>query len=369
MKKGISSFQKQRFLNCDSVTQDCKKSLADVLLNADTSGRKSTTKNLANMLTAMNSTNSKLDASISVAMSGTSEGIKYKSAYLNMVNVNKKGNVLAGREKPIVENNKQARVLDLKNKKIFNNNKENKVPNVAQKPNPKEKLSDKQVSTKLQAQKKVIETKTKPLGVNSRKQESALPPDSSLFECDETLNPFTNSDYSNTNTTIYVNPLTLYCEEYLDRPSAVPHNDISCTDQEQLKMISKKLTFEPKSELVKEPMKSLSVEEELEIWKQTKKSNDVSEDVYEKMLTNESCYHSDPYYFDTKQNNLNWLMRAILIDWMIEVAEEFSMKRVTLYSAVNYIDRYLSVTTNIQKGQLQLIGATALFIAFKMEVN
>jgi cyclin A len=36
-------------------------------------------------------------------------------------------------------------------------------------------------------------------------------------------------------------------------------------------------------------------------------------------------------------------MRAILINWMGEVAEHFFMKRITLHLAVAYLDRYLFV--------------------------
>jgi len=34
-------------------------------------------------------------------------------------------------------------------------------------------------------------------------------------------------------------------------------------------------------------------------------------------------------------------MREILIDWLMEVSEEFMIKRDTLYVAVNFTDRYL----------------------------
>ncbi len=36
-------------------------------------------------------------------------------------------------------------------------------------------------------------------------------------------------------------------------------------------------------------------------------------------------------------------MREILIDWLMEVSEEFMIKRDTLYVSVSFIDRYLSM--------------------------
>ncbi|XP_018320665.1 G1/S-specific cyclin-E1 isoform X1 [Agrilus planipennis] len=60
-------------------------------------------------------------------------------------------------------------------------------------------------------------------------------------------------------------------------------------------------------------------------------------------------------------------MRAILLDWIMEVCEVYRLKRVTYYLAVDYVDRYLTIKLNIPKTQLQLIGVSCLFIAAKLE--
>lgn len=61
-------------------------------------------------------------------------------------------------------------------------------------------------------------------------------------------------------------------------------------------------------------------------------------------------------------------MREILIDWMMEVCEEFMLKRETLYISINYIDRYLQeVQEIVPKNKLQLIGVTSMFVACKIE--
>ncbi len=61
-------------------------------------------------------------------------------------------------------------------------------------------------------------------------------------------------------------------------------------------------------------------------------------------------------------------MREILIDWMMEVCEEFMLKRETLYTSVSYIDKYLQEAQYfIPKNEFQLIGVTSLFIACKVE--
>ncbi|XP_017835217.2 G1/S-specific cyclin-E [Drosophila busckii] len=60
-------------------------------------------------------------------------------------------------------------------------------------------------------------------------------------------------------------------------------------------------------------------------------------------------------------------MRAILLDWLIEVCEVYKLHRETYYLAFDYLDRYLHVARKVQKTQLQLIGITCLFMAAKVE--
>lgn len=67
-----------------------------------------------------------------------------------------------------------------------------------------------------------------------------------------------------------------------------------------------------------------------------------------------------------RQHNINEKMRAILIDWIIEVHYRFNLRPQTLFLAVNIIDRFLSIM-EILRSQLQLLGVTALFISCKYE--
>jgi hypothetical protein len=59
-------------------------------------------------------------------------------------------------------------------------------------------------------------------------------------------------------------------------------------------------------------------------------------------------------------------MRAILIDWLIDVHLKFKLLPETLYITVGIIDRYLSLHT-VARSKLQLVGITALFVASKYE--
>jgi hypothetical protein len=66
------------------------------------------------------------------------------------------------------------------------------------------------------------------------------------------------------------------------------------------------------------------------------------------------------------QPDLDWNMRGILVDWLLEVHTRFRLLPETLFLAVNIIDRFLSCKV-VQLDRLQLVGVTAMFIASKYE--
>ena len=68
----------------------------------------------------------------------------------------------------------------------------------------------------------------------------------------------------------------------------------------------------------------------------------------------------------TKQPDISHSMRSILVDWLVEVAEEYKLQTETLYLAVAYIDRFLSYMS-VQRSKLQLVGTACMFIAAKYE--
>lgn len=73
----------------------------------------------------------------------------------------------------------------------------------------------------------------------------------------------------------------------------------------------------------------------------------------------------NPEYMD-HQEELEWKMRGILVDWLIEVHTRFRLLPETLFLAVNIIDRFLSAEV-VALDRLQLVGVTAMFIAAKYE--
>jgi G2/mitotic-specific cyclin 3/4 len=73
----------------------------------------------------------------------------------------------------------------------------------------------------------------------------------------------------------------------------------------------------------------------------------------------------NPNYM-ASQRELGWHMRRVLIDWLIQVHARFHLLPETLFLTVNIIDRFLTLR-NVPVNKLQLVGATAIFMASKYE--
>lgn len=73
-----------------------------------------------------------------------------------------------------------------------------------------------------------------------------------------------------------------------------------------------------------------------------------------------------PYGYMRFQVDINDRMRAILIDWLVEVHLKFKLLPETLFLTVNLIDRFLSRRC-VARTKLQLVGVTAMLLASKRE--
>lgn len=69
-----------------------------------------------------------------------------------------------------------------------------------------------------------------------------------------------------------------------------------------------------------------------------------------------------PDYMEKVQKDVSANMRGILVDWLVEVAEEYKLLPESLYLATSYIDRFLS-TNALKRQKLQLLGVASMFIA------
>ncbi|XP_066311749.1 cyclin-A1-1-like [Miscanthus floridulus] len=92
----------------------------------------------------------------------------------------------------------------------------------------------------------------------------------------------------------------------------------------------------------------------------------LASDIYMHLREAETKKRPSTDFMETIQKDINPSMRAILIDWLVEVAEEYRLVPDTLYLTVNYIDRYLS-GNEINRQRLQLLGVSCMLIAAKYE--
>lgn len=88
-------------------------------------------------------------------------------------------------------------------------------------------------------------------------------------------------------------------------------------------------------------------------------------EIFDYLKVLEEVTMPNAHYMD-HQDDLEWKMRGILVDWLIEVHTRFHLLPETLFLTVNIIDRFLSAKV-VQLDRLQLVGVTAMFIASKYE--
>ncbi|CAK9164935.1 unnamed protein product [Ilex paraguariensis] len=93
--------------------------------------------------------------------------------------------------------------------------------------------------------------------------------------------------------------------------------------------------------------------------------SDYVEDLYAYYRKMESSSCVSPDYIE-QQFDINEKMRAILIDWLIEVHHKFELREETLFLTVNLIDRFLAKQSVVRK-KLQLVGLVAMLLACKYE--
>ena len=90
-------------------------------------------------------------------------------------------------------------------------------------------------------------------------------------------------------------------------------------------------------------------------------------EIYTNLLQDEREIFLKPKIgYMTIQNDINEQMRAILIDWLIEVHYRFRLRNETLYQTVWIIDTYLSMFPII-RARLQLLGIAGLLISCKSQ--
>ncbi|XP_026726704.1 G2/mitotic-specific cyclin-B3 isoform X2 [Trichoplusia ni] len=109
-----------------------------------------------------------------------------------------------------------------------------------------------------------------------------------------------------------------------------------------------------------------------ENWNDTFQVSNYAMDIFNYLKSREHLFPIDDYL--QRMKGITSWMRALLVDWMVEVQESFELNHETLYLAVKLVDLFLTRSSKTQpekdhltKEELQLLGASALFIASKFD--
>ncbi|PHU24399.1 Cyclin-A2-1 [Capsicum chinense] len=89
-------------------------------------------------------------------------------------------------------------------------------------------------------------------------------------------------------------------------------------------------------------------------------------DIYNNLRVAELIKRPQSNFMETLQRDITQSMRGILVDWLVEVSEEYKLVPDTLYLTVHYIDLFLS-QNYVERKNLQLLGITCMLVASKYE--
>lgn len=85
----------------------------------------------------------------------------------------------------------------------------------------------------------------------------------------------------------------------------------------------------------------------------------------QQLFDQEARYMLDVRYME-HQLDITAEMRAVLVDWLVDVHIEFRLKQITLFLSMHLLDQYLSRKA-VLRTKLQLVGVVALLVAAKFE--
>ncbi|KAF9808815.1 hypothetical protein SFRURICE_010909 [Spodoptera frugiperda] len=153
------------------------------------------------------------------------------------------------------------------------------------------------------------------------------------------------------------------------------------TSKEEYKTISEKLdkvnlddtirSLDEETEVPHKPPSDVP-DFDQENWNDPFQVSNYAMDIFNYLKSRERLFPIDDYL--QRMKGITSWMRALLVDWMVEVQESFELNHETLYLAVKLVDLFLTRSSKTQpekdhltKEELQLLGASALFIASKFD--
>ena len=89
------------------------------------------------------------------------------------------------------------------------------------------------------------------------------------------------------------------------------------------------------------------------------------EAILQNLIEREKLYKLDKDFLEA-QTEINTKMRAILVDWLVEISVKFRFKPILIFKTVNLIDRFLA-KESVKQADLQLLGVACFAINAKVE--
>jgi len=227
-------------------------------------------------------------------------------------------------------------------------------------------------SKKCKRKKEDVETSTSSLeediemlSFDSRTESSSLPSSQEAEDLQQQLKEKANKLY----TTVGEN----------DAESSISSNNFSTLSVLNESIEKRKSNVAPSSRYVPPPRitpPNTIQDFDLENWNDPSQCSEYAQDIFQYYKNREEQFRC-PDYLHTmptgaRRGSIGHVqditegMRAILVDWLVEVQESFELNHETLYTAVKLMDLYLSKVF-VTKEELQLVGATACLIACKID--
>ena len=115
----------------------------------------------------------------------------------------------------------------------------------------------------------------------------------------------------------------------------------------------------------KQELENLSTTESVESINQIQTVKRYQDAILNNLVAREKQYSIPKDYLE-HQAEINTKMRAILVDWLVEISVKFRFKPILIFKTVNLIDRYL-VSEMVKQTDLQLLGVACFAINAKVE--
>lgn len=112
------------------------------------------------------------------------------------------------------------------------------------------------------------------------------------------------------------------------------------------------------------PWRDLDKDEQNDVSMVTDYTDEIFTHLYERERETTATYNY--LYATDSPQYLRPSLRAILVDWLVEVHQKFQLLPETLYLAINLMDRFMSLR-KVSMAKLQLLAVCSLLIAAKFE--